>query len=153
MEHNDRKFEAPKSPEHRDAYLALVQHCTDLINKHTPKPEAGEKSRDLYLTSDAAEIVIEMILGEYEILTSITRHATKNDEARAPTTFYSQTQDGIWRKREYQSQEEVNEESRSHEGVFLDQVPGTFEEVYGPAIDPPEAYELVGELLGGQVLA
>lgn len=151
MEQVKRKFENPRSPEHRDAYSALALHCRNLVETHTPQPEEGDMSRDLGLESDTALIEIEIPCKQFEdVITNISRDATADDGKHAPITHYTQTLDEIWRKREYQSHEEVRAEW-STRGTSLDQVPGTFEELYGQAIDPSEAFELVAELLNSRV--
>ncbi len=151
MERVNRKFEKPKSPEHRDAYLTLTQRSTRLVETHTPPPEEDDPSRDLGLESDTALIEIEIPCKQYEdVVASISREATADDAKHAPITYYTQTQDDIWRKREYQSHDEIRAEWGTR-GAPLDQMPGTFEEVYGQAIEPSEAFELVTELLSSRV--
>lgn len=151
MERGSRKYEEPKSPEHRDAYLALTQHAQRLVQAHAPPAEEGDVSRDLGLESETAEIEVEIPCSQIDdAITSISRTATADDGKHAPITYYTQTQDDIWRKQEYGSHQEV-QARYSPGGMLLAERPGTFEEVYGQAIDPEEVYSLITELLSANV--
>jgi hypothetical protein len=146
MEHVSRKFEQPKTPEHRDAYLALTQHCTNLVESFKQPPDEVARSRDLDLESPIADILVEIPRTQTDdVITNITREAHGNDDTLGQITYYTQTQDDIWRKQVYGSRKEVPIE------YLAPDRPGTFEELYGPAIDPPEAYALITELLHAKI--
>jgi hypothetical protein len=151
IELSARGIEKPKSPEHRDAYLALTQHSTNLVNAHAFAVEEGDTSRDVELISPTAAFHIDMMLGEYEVLFSMSRTATEDDGVHAPITFCTQTHDEIWRSQKYPSYEAVRAASHARGGALQHEVPGTFEEVYGQAMEPAEVYGLVEELLRAEV--
>lgn len=149
MEQPGRGFDKPKSPEHRDAYLALTQHCTRLVETHALTLDDGVKSTDLGLDGDKADFEIDIPADQSEeVITNLTRRVNTEGDEPAPITFYTQTMDEIWRKKEYPSWQDFM--AAFPAGKSFEDMPGTFDEVYGPALEPADVYDVLTEVLAAR---